>query len=70
MKSSWQVSRSVVVRDDGQRRWDYAYQFLLRWAMENEAGTEPAPSHPQEDYHGSRPVCTRIDQPATTGSDD
>ena len=34
MKSEWRVSRSTIARPDGQRRWDYAYQFLVRWAME------------------------------------
>ncbi len=69
MKSSWQVSRNFIARSDGQRRWDYAYQFLLRWAMESKAGNCPAPSHSQEDRHGSRPVRTRIDQSATTDPD-
>ena len=32
MKPTWKVQRTVAARDDGQRRWDYAYQFLLQWA--------------------------------------
>ena len=35
MKTSWHVRRSGGARDDGDRRWDYAYQFLLQWAMEH-----------------------------------
>jgi len=41
---SWQVTRSVLARSDGARRWDYAYQFLLQWAMETDAGTQPVTS--------------------------
>jgi hypothetical protein len=68
---SWQVTRSVSVRSDAARRWDYAYQFLLQWAMETEADTLPAPSAPaQEEEHGNRPVCPRLDHPSATGSDD
>ena len=32
MKQKWQVQRSMIERMDGQRRWDCAYQCLLRWA--------------------------------------
>ena len=34
MKTPWQVRRITVAQHDGERRWDYAYQFLLQWAME------------------------------------
>ncbi len=70
MKSSWQVSRHVIARDDGQRRWDYAYQFLLQWAMDSEARKDSVPLHPQEDSHGNRSVCPGIDQSAAADSDD
>ena len=33
MKPSWQVHRSLQTSPDGARRWDRAYQHLLRWAM-------------------------------------
>jgi hypothetical protein len=69
MKTSWQVSRTAVARDDGDRRWDYAYQFLLQWAMEQQVAPCPAPSHPQEDYHGHCPLCPCVDHPATTAAD-
>ena len=29
-KHPWQMTRSGIARSDGERRWDYAYQFLLR----------------------------------------
>ncbi len=70
-KQPWQVSRSGIARSDGERRWDYAYQFLLHWAMEIEIGTQPVSSVlAQEDSHGNRSVCPRVDQPPTTDPDD
>ena len=70
-KQSWQVSRSGIARSDGERRWDYAYQFLLQWAMEIETGIQPVSSVlAQEDCHGNRSVCPRLDQPPATRSDD
>ena len=39
MKPTWKVQRTVAARDDGQRRWDYAYQFLLQWATDLSAET-------------------------------
>ena len=41
MKREWQVHRAVAECTDGQRRWDYAYQFLLRWMMEQTVGHNP-----------------------------
>ncbi len=38
MKKEWQVRHAVVESSDGQVRWDYTYQFLLRWMMEQTAG--------------------------------
>lgn len=65
MKSKWSVSRSLVARPDGQRRWDYAYQFLVRWAMEQEVTSKPNPLAKQEDENGSSPICSSFD-PSTT----
>jgi len=70
MKSHWRVRRSVVGRSDGQRRWDYAYQSLLRWVMEDAADGAPAPSHLQEDCHGDCLVRASLDQPPAAGADD
>jgi len=70
-KQSWQVSRSGIARSDAERRWDYAYQFLLQWAMEIDTGTQPVSSaHAQEGTHGNRSVCPGFDPSPTTGSDD
>jgi uncharacterized protein (UPF0548 family) len=70
MKTPWHVRRSTVAQHDGERRWDEAYQFLLQWTMEYEAGTRPAPSHPQEDTHGSCSVRAGLNAPSTTAPDD
>ena len=70
MKSDWEVCRTFVNRDDGQRRWDYLYQFLLQWAMENYAGLAPAPSHTQEDHHESRSLCSGLNYSAASNAND
>ena len=70
MKMPWQVRRATVVQHDGERRWDYAYQFLLQWAMEHTTGNSPVPAHPQEDSHGSGSLHTCLDQSSTTAPDD
>ena len=69
MKSEWRVSRSTIARPDGQRRWDYAYQFLVRWAMEQEASAKPKPLPKQEEHqNGSSPICSSFDQWSTSKS--
>jgi hypothetical protein len=68
---SWRVTRSGIARSDGERRWDYAYQFLLQWAMDSDTDTQSvsAPAQ-QEESHGNRSVCPGFDASPTTGSDD
>lgn len=70
MNLGWHVHRTVKAQRDGERRWDYAYQFLLQWAMEHTAGNSPAPSHHQEEPHGSRSLRTGLDDSSTTAPDD
>ena len=70
MHTGWHVHRTVRAQNDGERRGDDAYQFLLQWAMEQTAGTSPAPSHHQEDSHGSRSLRPCLDEPSATASDD
>jgi hypothetical protein len=70
MNPGWHVHRTVRAQSDGERRWDSAYQFLLQWAMEHEAGTSPAPSHPQEAAHGSRSLHACLAQSSATASDE
>jgi hypothetical protein len=70
MNTGWHVHRTVRAQNDGERRWDYAYQFLLQWAMEQTAGKSPAPSHHQEESHGSRFLRPGLDEPSATAADD
>ena len=65
MKREWQVRRAVAECPDGQRRWDYAYQFLLRWMMEQTAGQQSS----QENEYENCPLCTSIDQPSNAKSE-
>ena len=70
MNTPWQLRRRVIARSNGARRWDAAYHFLLQGAMDDHAGTWPGPSHPQEESHGSRPICPYLDHPSTANADD
>ena len=71
MKSEWSVSRNTIARPDGQRRWDYAYQFLVRWAMEQEASLKPNPLPKQEEHQNeSSLIPSSFDQWSTEKSDD
>ena len=57
MEPLWRVRRSLQTSPDGARRWDRAYQHLLRWAMLTE----------QEVTHESRDLCPGVD-PTTNPS--
>ena len=70
-KHTWQVTRRGIARSDGERRWDYAYQFLLQWAMHSDTGSPPVPSASyKEDTHGNRLVSPGFDLSPATGPDD
>jgi hypothetical protein len=64
MKKQWQICRAVAECPDGQRHWDYAYQFLLRWMMEQSIEQPTS----QENDHEDCLVCPSIDQPANAES--
>ena len=69
MKKEWQVRHAVVECSDGQRCWDYTYQFLLCWMMEQQtAGQQPPVLPSQEKDHENRPLCPSIDQPSNAKS--
>jgi hypothetical protein len=70
MRPCQHVNRCVSPRHDGQRRWDLAYQLLLRWTMEGEDGTNPGPSSRQEERNERCLVRTGVDQPSATDPDD
>ena len=70
MKPQWVVNRALVACTDGQRRWDYAYQFLLRWMDDQPVHVEPAPAHLQENQHGNCIVRPSLDQSPAADPDD
>jgi hypothetical protein len=63
MNRSWQVHRETVIHPDGQRRWDRAYQLLLRWA--DDVRTAQLPPISEEDDDAHCPVCPGLDQSST-----
>lgn len=68
MKQKWTVHRRTAEQVGGQRRWDLAYQRLLRWAQA--AGQETLSTQTQQEaYHESRDLCTGIDPTAGANSD-
>lgn len=69
MKTNWQLDRSFVEQADGQRRWDYVFQYLLQWAMEQSADELSAPSHSTEEENGNRHLCSRVNSTPTTSAD-
>jgi len=64
-RKQWKVHRYTVERDDGQRRWDEAYQFLLHCMIENREKARKE----QEEQNGSCTLCPCLNHTATTGSD-
>jgi hypothetical protein len=68
MKKEWQVRHAVVESSDGQLRWDYTYQFLLRWMMEQAAGQHLPGLPSQENNHENCTLCPSIDQPSNAKS--
>ena len=62
MKREWDVHRIFNEQDDGQRRWDSAFQLLLRWAMA-ESSTQAVETLPRQEIqeNASSDLCARID---------
>jgi hypothetical protein len=65
IKQEGRVRHQTAPRRDGQRRWDQAYQHLLRWARE----LRPGPPQ-QEEKHESSDLCPGLDDPAGPNADD
>jgi hypothetical protein len=68
MNRTWQIHRDTVAQPDGQRRWDRAYQLLLRWADEVLAAQPPALTQEDDDAH--RFVRSGLDQSPTADPHD
>ena len=73
MKRQWQVERTTVELADGQRRWDCAYQCLLRWA--DQAASQLNESSPQltrqeAASNEGRYLCSRLNVTSAENADD
>jgi hypothetical protein len=68
MKREWQVHRTVAEYPNGQRRWDYVYQFLLRWTMAQTVEPQSIELPNQENDHEGRPLCSSINQSSNAKS--
>ena len=68
MNRTWTVCRQFSPCRDGERRWDQAYQLLVRWAGQGDlpglaliAGEVP---------DGRSGVCAGVNHPPGPGADD
>jgi hypothetical protein len=64
MKHQWRIQRQFNPHQDGEQRWDRAYQYLLLWAK----GIEPSSSTnsdeisepTQEVDHANSSLCSGL----------
>ena len=69
MKAQWRVKRTLIQSSEGERRWDYAFQFLLSWVRE--AGSDELCSDPREENQDENcPVCSGINRSAAATAND
>jgi hypothetical protein len=66
MKQEWTVHRQTIQQIDGQRRWDLAYQCLLKWARVTK---QEQVSLLQEANHESGNLYSSFDQPPDADPD-
>ncbi len=65
----WKADRDAIELDNGQRRWDEAYQFLLQCMIENREKSLDEKSREQEGQDESCALCPCLNHTATTGSE-
>jgi hypothetical protein len=65
MRRTWQARRAWLEDPDGQRRWDRAYQLLLRWTM---AANQPPKE--EEGSDASSVLRAGLDGAAAARADD
>jgi hypothetical protein len=69
MIRTWTVRcRQPVPRRDGERRWDQAYQLLVRWAGDGGLPDLRPIAEEVPDARGG--VCAGVDHPPGLGADD
>ncbi|GAC1395417.1 MAG: hypothetical protein NVSMB65_14470 [Chloroflexota bacterium] len=69
MAARWQVRRATQADEEGQHRWDLAYQCLLRWmpGVPEESRRPDGHDQREEETHGGGPVRASLD--ATPAAD-
>ena len=60
MKRQWRVRREVMERPDARRRWDRAYQSILRWSLETDQHSDPSVNG-KEGYHEGSAIRPGLD---------
>jgi hypothetical protein len=65
VKQHWKVRRQTVPRSDGARRWDQAYQHLLRRTTPPQVVLQS-----EEVQDASSALCPGLDHSAGAGPDD
>ena len=68
MKRQWRVRREVMERPDARRRWDRAYQSILRWSLQNEQSRAPS-ENGKEEYHAGGGIRPGLDLQAGQAPD-
>jgi hypothetical protein len=66
MSPTWTVCRQFSLRRDGDRRWDQAYQLLVRWTAAQD-DTRPVGPRAQEVPDACRGVRAGLDYPPSPG---
>jgi hypothetical protein len=69
MTPTWTVCRQISPRRDAGRRWDQAYQLLVRWTAERCDATGPVEPITQEVPDARRGVRAGLDHPPSPGAD-
>jgi hypothetical protein len=69
MSTKWTVTRTTAAHNNGQLRWDTAYQLLLRWAPSEGTDSLPVSSPTEEDKDGNCPICPRLHNASATDTD-
>jgi hypothetical protein len=65
----WKAHGCIIERDDGQRRWDEAYQFLLQCMIENREKSLDEKTREQGGQNENCALCPCLNHTAATGSD-
>ena len=68
-KRQWIIKRHMAPTTDAQRRWDQAYQYLVRWSAVS-LKEPPQEACQQEMGHESGDLCARFYATASTNTND